>query len=438
MNGKADAATMRANWPRLFAFAQGGEWVEGSAYNLGTLQLILMSALAMPPGRYPEIETLARDLIDHLPWTVTPGDQLQVEWGDVQEPRLWSLHRRVAILTLATALVGDPTGKARSEIDRLTAAGLGNQWHFFCYRALWVFGAIAEPVPDLPVPDGFRTTAAGLTIHRGPNHLLQVHTPPWYGFDHSVYSGSDVRLWYDGKWVLDHPLGYMTRPPAQNTALLAGLGKMDAHEWSAVETPTGCIVTARTWGPAKPLASTRPNDPPPAFVEDHTRTITFEAPGRVTVSDHFKGVPPDRIDRYYTWEQNAINTRLALWEVVYHCFSEPVEVAPGVWEYTTPWGRLCRLTGPSGGVKLKTDSTNSGGGYWKPGELLGWQIRFLSDEPEVTIDTTMEVVGASPPPPPPPPPPLPPPPPPVWVEDSRVIVAEGAMTRTSLLTERKE
>ena len=162
-----------------------------------------------------------------------------------------------------------------------------------------------------------------------------------------------------------------------------------------------------TWSTAGPHTWPTYYDPPPAFVERYGRTVTYFAElQKLVVRDSFAGSDPlklPKFDRYYADVQKAIRNRPALWCVVWHCPVEPAAIDNG-YAWTTAGGQRVTLTYAAEGgtvraevVKTKCSSPpapdDTIGGYFSGAELAGWQIRLLSDDPQISIISTITVEG---------------------------------------------
>lgn len=419
-------ADMREAIRGYCAKAKGGEWIESSSYNLGTVQLLLLGAYAHGIEKYPDVATFAMELAEQLRWQLTPDLKDAVQWGDTQNPHdpQWSL--RVGLWGIVAGLTGDPGGHLRALIAAITDGKdpYPTYWSEL-YRVLWVYDPRPPAGPVVP-PTGFRVTgpAVGLAIHRGPNHLFACRFAGRTGVDHESEAFGDVRLWLNGEWVLGHPLGYGAFPEAHNAGLVAGLGAMTERTMTAVETPTGCTVTGRTSGPYF--------DPPyrvPSFLDGWEREVRFEAPNRLAVRDTFRGSVPDPTAYPASWPYvpDRIRKAPALWCAVYHAPVEPASVTGG-FTWTTLGGQRVTVTGPDG-ITEKVTRENTLGNFYDT--ELGWRVVFRSNATPAELVTTVAVGDVTPQPPPPPAP--------EWVEvgrSARTMFGDSHATETVLLERR--
>ncbi len=394
--GVVDGPAMRERIRDFCKMAQGGEWIESSEYNLGTLQLLLVGSTAIGIEEFPEVQSLLPQLAEQLRWQVTPDLADGVQWGDLQEPHDLHLHGRVAVMALICGMGGDKDGKLAALLARLTQERpIYPGYWVSLYRALWMFDpASLAKAGKLDEPQGLRVAkGTGLVIFRRPATLLQVHMPsppqPLY-IDHTVASFGDVRWWSGGEWVIDHPLGYGPGPQAANVGLLSGLGHLAERGLvSAKATADGCTIVGRTKGPRHlpPYY-----DPPPAFA-DWTREIQLTE-DRLKVTDRFAGRKPTRIDRYYPAEQESLKAALGLWVQVWHAPTQPTETADG-FSWTTKRGQRVQLATSAAKRLARKDAPGKTlDGNFHPDQLEGWQICFVSDEPQAEIVTTIRVQPA--------------------------------------------
>jgi hypothetical protein len=366
---------------RYCELARGGEWVESNEYNLGTLQLLLIGAYGLGEGELPEVDAVLKEAAIQQRWQITPDFTASTQWGDEQGRELF-LNYRVTLNAMFAGLVGDPQSGAL--VRKLTGDKPPYSAYWFTlYRALWCFDPSAL-TPTYAAPQGFRTTRIGLTIHRGNNYLCQIFGPTWNGVDHENATYPSVRMRRDGEWVLDHPQGYQGTAQTQNVPIMAGHCRMAHMETVAEETPTGCRVTWRTNGKL-------PNSWA-HFMNDFIRTIEFTAPSKIVVVDSFDGRKPTAEELWYGDLVEKTAKAPALWQVIYHAPVEPTVTETGV-TWQTLGGKTVTITaeGHERQIVIPTSTSPNLGGWFGPGELDGWQVRFLSDAPQAVIKTTVDV-----------------------------------------------
>ncbi len=386
-----NGATLADQWAAIARYceqAEGGEWVESSAYNQGTLSLAFLGASALGIGNFPPLAKLGRQVAASEAYKLTPDLKDAAEWGDESWPRDPERWARVGLLALLVGAGLDQDGQARKLIDDLTqGVPLYPTYWLDLYRALWVFDP-SSPVPKVKPAYGFRRFGVGLVTHRGPRHLLSVFGPGRQGVDHDVAHCADVRLYLGGEWVVDHPMGYDPHSDAVNAGAPAGLGKM----WqSGIVSAEGDLESCRVlWETSGGATWAGYYDPPPAFLKRYRRTIDFAAAtGKITVVDEFDGADPERLpkfDRYYADTQAAIRAREALWVVRWHAPTEPRAIDHG-FSWKTGRGRTVVLTHDATRSAVTKTTKENLRGYLSDAERTGWVIRLLSDVPRATIRT---------------------------------------------------
>lgn len=379
---------------RFCAQAEGGEWIESSAYNQGTLSLAFLGASALGIGNFPGLAKLGRDLARNEAFKLTPDFQDAAEWGDESWPRDPERWARMALMALLVGAGLDTEGQARKLIDDLTrGVPIYPTYWLDLHRALWVFDP-SSPVPAVPPSYGFRHFQVGLAVLRTKNQLLAVFGPGRPGVDHDVPHGADVRWYCNGSWVVDHPMGYEPHVNVANAGSPAGLGKMwNARIVAAKGDDTTCEVVWETSGPA-----TWPEyfDPPAPFLKSYRRTVQFDATAyKLAVTDVFDGSPPERLpkfDRYYADVQKQIQGRSALWVVRWHTPTEPKPIDHG-YRWTNPSGQTIELTHDAPRTRVVKVSKENVHGYLNDTERAGWMIELLADTPQATLRSWLGPAG---------------------------------------------
>lgn len=366
------------------ARSAGGEWIESSSYNPGTMSLLFMGAHAAGIASYPEVADLGRQVADFMPWTFTPDYQQVIEWGDDSWPRDRELWSRSALLSILIGSGLDTKSSGLVLLKTLTdnLNPYPPYWYDLC-RALYFYDP-RTPLPANPPapPTGTRVAeGVGIVLNRGPNHLLHINAPNVLGVDHALKHGADLKLWYKGEWVLDSPRGYEPGPDAVNAVLFSGLGPMWSHQFVAGN-PTDSGTFA-SWSTKGSYYQSDYYNPPPEFVKNYRREINFFSPRRIIVRDYFEGLDPKLMDvsRYYASDQAAIANRPGLWTVTWYCPTQPIETPRGYFWYT-PSGRRVNLAIALGrgrfSTKVVKNSEQPPGGYYDPNgkELDGWRIQI--------------------------------------------------------------
>lgn len=368
--------------------ASGGEFIEGEAYNLGTLKLLLSGAYGAGIERFPEVAALVPELAKQQLANLTPDLRSSYQWGDEENPGNLLLHKRVPLLAMLAGLTGD--AELHAAIDGLTADQTVKDYLFLGWRAIYFY----RP-PTTPKATGFlRAGGHGHFRYKRDAALFGCHFPERLGVDHAVKAFGDFRLYLDGEWVITHPMGYgglMVEGESHNADLFAGLSAMAEREVvNYRETPDGCEIVGRTHGPYYP----QPYWDAPGEFASGTRTLRYTFPGKVEVRDVFAGKPPERVERYRAADQKRM-AGAPLWQQVFHCPVEPT-MTPTGFEWKTAGGKTVKLTAKGERLNVSVRPVREAladqpGTYVRPEQLTGYQIRLASDEPACEMVTVIEV-----------------------------------------------
>lgn len=367
------------------AKAKGGEWIESGAYNLGTLQFLLMGCYAAGIENFPEVEKLVPDLAAQQLANLTPDFKQAVQWGDEENPREMHVHRRVALFGILIGLTGE--ARLQEALDKVLAGKQYKDVAHLSWRALYFYQPPKPAAGLLRVAEG-----NGHFRYKRDSSLVAIHFPKRLGVQHEVSYAADVQWYVDGEWVLSRTLGYglpAASGDAGNSPLVAGLSSMyDRGPLEWIETSSGCEISGGTRGGYYDPTYSRP---PPGFCE-HARRIVYRHPSTLIVSDSFKGSRPSAIERYRAADQATIKTA-PLWQQVWHCPVEPTRTATG-YAWKTAGGKTVTITTPTSAslVRLIDERALWGKNVtnFKASELK-WQIRFCSDEPTCDMTTFVEV-----------------------------------------------
>lgn len=370
---------------RYCEVAEGGEWIESGAYNLGTLPFLLMGAHAAGIEHFPELEKLIPDLAEQQLANLTPDFKQAYQWSDEENPREMHVHRRVALFGILIGLTGDE--RLQKALDAVLAGKQYKDVAHLSWRALYFY----QP-PKIPEPAGY------LRVSKGNGHfrykrdgaLIGVHFPRRLGVHHEAGYVCDVQWYLDGVWVLSRPLGYglpAVSGESGNSSVFAGLSSMwDRGPTDWKETTDGFEISGGTRGGYYDPTYSKP---PPGFVE-HSRKVVYRHPSTLIVSDSFKGGRP-ALDRYRAADQ-AIIKAAPLWQQVWHAPVEPTKTATG-YTWKTANGKTATLTIPMNAKASVVDEKAKWGkntSNFKASELK-WSIVLSSDEPSCVLTTTFEV-----------------------------------------------
>lgn len=394
-------AQMREAIKRFCILARGGEGTTAAGYNSGTNKVAMIGLFATGPENFPEVLEYLKQAAVQLQWDMLPDLSGTIKFGDTFADNKFPNTGYIAEAAMFAGLLGNKNDRALYEI-------LSKQqpWWIELYRVLWVIDVTNIPTEPYVAPTGFRSSpGVGLHICRGTNFLFECLTPQEMTvgpnnerLDHTGFHVTDFQLWWDGERVITHPIGYQQGQGAYNTVLFGGLsrefgppGEVMTIE-SAEKTPTGCKIVWRFKTVEAPYGI-------PPFVDDFTRTIEFTAPNKVSVVDHFNGHAPDLVnDPYWSspwrvWLADVVRKSPALWQSLYHTPVTPAPLATG-YTWRTTGGHDVTLTTGARNIVIKTTLENAspigGGGAYDPAQLVGSQVRLLSDDNTADLSATIE------------------------------------------------
>jgi hypothetical protein len=335
--------------------AAGGEWVESSDYNLGTLKLLVMGAegvrTATGVDHFPEVAQLEREAALASIYEFTPDLRQAYQWGDEEHPRELRLFKRVTLLGMLAGLTEhDPE--------------VGPYIHQFVLDLVKIYGFrgayAAEPTdrifyfynPYAPhrdwrtaLPPGYFAPGRGLLFyHNGWDSsasLFGAHSAPHSNEDHDVEFMGDFQLYRKHEWAITHPLGY--GGPAgggegTNSMLIAGLSSCResrgpiAHELD----PHGeyAYLAGNTHGQYYPGGYYAA---PPTFLHEWTRSLFYlpsseHSVDTIIVFDRVKADNPKTLPRFANYRSDdarKIKEALALKQWIIHSPVAPTETPEG-------------------------------------------------------------------------------------------------------------
>lgn len=421
-----DRATLRnAIAQYVTQLAEGGEWVEGSEYNPGTVRLLMMGAegvrTATDVDHFPEVTRFLKRAALRPIYTITPDRKQSVQWGDEQRPRqfrefLYSFQTTNAMLAGLTQ--GDPAvGPYIQQYvhDLTTLYGptgylSAEPWG----RAFYFFNPYAARADWRTLPRQFYAPGQGMMLLRNGwsvnSTLVEIHMPPQQlSVDHEVSYFGDFQIYRKGAWVLTHPLGYggpTLTGEGTNAMVLGSFSSMAEYKKvNAVELPadSSYAYISGTTGGQKSKAGTY--DPPATFLYEWTRTMLY-LPSADTHSDTL--VVFDRthaenpmglinFSRYRMKgpdEQTAIRTMPSVKQWVIHAPVEP-RLDPQHISWSTANSEITVSTLlPVAQNKLLYDEKPMWLDAVAPASERKWQVR-ITPATEAPWDTFLNVVQVS-------------------------------------------
>jgi hypothetical protein len=327
-----DRSTLRNAISEYVNMAAGGEWIEGTDYNLGTVRLLLLGAegvrTATGVNHFPEIAAWTPGAVLRPLHVITPDLKQSYQWGDTEHPGIFQ-GRLSAWQTTTGILAGIGDGRSapylQSLMTRLVAryGATGYQSAEPLARMFLVFNPYAADAPATELPRGWFAPGQGLLIVKSSWNdnasMFGAHMPAQQPYvDHQVSYLGDFQLYRNGAWAVTHPLTYGgpgLLGEGVNTLLHSGFGSMSEFrdvagaEWDA---EGSYAYVAGTTGGQK--YSDGYYQPPPTFLHEWTRSLVYlPANGpiadAIVVFDRSHAERPrdlPRFERYSTADRNTI------------------------------------------------------------------------------------------------------------------------------------
>lgn len=353
----ADDSTMRNTIKRFAELASGGEWIESSAYNMGTLKLLFagVEGLRTAAGKdyFPEItsqypyfaqlhlNSYAPDLKNFQQW----GDDEHHRHGAQAAPDFWPFHRIPFVLMLAGINQGNTMGQYIHQLGgELATAHMG---YSVDIRFIPLYNPYA-PVADwrnAPMPRGYTATGTGLSYMRDgwnpSGSFAAAMFPPPFRVDHPLLFPGFVTLYRKHEWALNWVNAYGGCTENYNSLLIAGLGAMDEFRGPLVQefAPDGSFgyVVGATGGQFNP---SNYYNPPPTYLHEYTRSVLYlpssnQQSDVMVLFDRVNARDPKTlplVDRYMSHDQARIKGASSLVQAVFHA-----PVAPSVETSSISW-----------------------------------------------------------------------------------------------------
>jgi hypothetical protein len=345
-----DRLTLRNCVRDYVEMAAGGEWIEGSEYNLGTVRLLLLGAAAVGIEHFPEVVAWQAHAAQRYTHLITPDLKQSFQWGDEQEP-----HKVRPPYWVASAMCFDSSDARQFVVDMTAQYGTAATPPLA--RSFLLFDPYGPTRTRDALPLIFNATGQGIVSARSSwqadaSHLM-THFPPTHpngGVDHGVTYFGDVQLYRQGSWALTHPITYggvTTTGEGANVMLLAGFGSSVESRIAdrLITAPGVFFVAGTTRGHVLSPAANYYKIPP--FLKEYTRTIEWrhaDAVDRITVTDTSDLDDPQLLanfTRYSAAMQTRIKSNpLRQWR--WHCPVVPT-ITGNVAEWPIPSG-MARLT----------------------------------------------------------------------------------------------
>lgn len=219
--------------------AAGGQWIESTAYNLQTTQVLHLGAyflrLATGVDHFPEVTALLPLQARHLMHEMTPDLKDTAQWGDNQDPHGLTIHDRLPLYAVVGGLAPDTAGAAMRQFEADVLATNGITFAIMGSPLYARYFYVANPyLPKSP----WREFAGSFFVTPGTGHVywrsslepsalfLHAFFPTFSkgAVDHYVNSFGDFRIYENGVWLQDHPIGYAPDARFANQAMVMNVG----------------------------------------------------------------------------------------------------------------------------------------------------------------------------------------------------------------------
>lgn len=432
----ADRTTMRNAIRQYVEMADGGEWIEGGEYNVGTTLLLARGYAAVRTAtqgdHFPEVAALLPRLAERQVYFTSPDLTQKIQWGDDQNPRgfvgrlfLWVQNSGV----MAGLTQGTREGLAvqRLVLDLFDKYGVtgyqsAEPWGQFFY--LFNPYATADSRRG-KLPKSWYAPGQGVSVWQDgwgeSDSQLFIHFPPGQlTVDHQVSYWGDFQLFRKGHWALTHPISYGTTQYARdanwadgvNSVIIAGLSSppwLGSSEvpYKRVKARQGgdnfLYVSGIQGGPYLPAPY---YDRPPVYLHESRRSILYlSSPGKesdtLVVHDRINAQNPsalEKFSRYPAYLQALVNSAPALKQWVIHTPSVP-SLLPGRIAWTTTGNQSAQVLTLLPASQTRTvldESVIYGEGSGSPivASERNWQVRVVPGSAS-QWDTFLNVVSVS-------------------------------------------
>jgi len=317
----ANFKTLRNTIAAYAKKAAGGQWMESSQYNLGTVQLLISGVEAinnyLGEDKFPEITALYPEIANAFVQELTPDFQDSYQWGDIQEAHdLWYYHRN-PLMSMVAGITKDPE----------VLYTIWDKFYFEYYPTICEGGVFlyADPYSTRKQPSGLSynySSGRGLAFY----HLGWDADDSFYGtqmfnhigVDHEMESLNNFVLYRNGGWALTTPVGYINLDdsPFSNTLMVSGaFGRVkEARGEIAFEAGDDYVYHVGTLGGA--VYESTYYQPPDETVHEWTRSTLFHHNidgsdsiivfDRVNADNPHTFVPQWKFDRYRDREKNRL------------------------------------------------------------------------------------------------------------------------------------
>lgn len=218
--------------------ASGSTWPVGSEYNCGDMSILLMGyemvKNATGQDHFPEVTNWMQSVPAGVIMETCPDFAQIAQWNDDEHatlPEAAVLKQRIVFCALAASVMGNTPEASylQAYMDTLQRLSLTLDPHGYGQSVLPRYYLFADPYSarvDWKKPLGLHYSADGTGLVRvysgwgAKDSLAHVQFNPTRGIDHEqITPSTDVRVYRNGEWVFNHPIGYgVFRSPHTNTA----------------------------------------------------------------------------------------------------------------------------------------------------------------------------------------------------------------------------
>ncbi len=372
----------------------GGEWMESSDYDQGTVALLALGVAAIRtavPGSDPfsDLAPFLEAAAAFNAALVTDDLAQGLQWGDTEHPREFAtrLFRRVGALGALAGVTQGSLGSAKAMglLDALgqrygtigsSAAEPLNRYYLtydpWAPRAAWNADATV------------RADGRGHLIARTNTTMFSVMMVPRTDVDHELLYLTNLQLYRNGEWAVTNPLGYggpAVEATAANGLVIAGLGAMTTRGPTRFE--SGNQWWAYTGATSGQFYAPPYYQPPPTFLNQWQRTVVYlqrNGVDHIVTVDWVDAQDPRALpdfNRYRPADQARISASGGLVQWLLHAPRQPNSVG-STWSWTTPGGEPVVVT-PVGYTPVATtisEQTLWAGNSAFHASELGYQLRL--------------------------------------------------------------
>lgn len=415
----ANDATLRNAISRFVQSAAGGQWIESSEYNIGTLKLLIIGTQGIKTAtgvdHFPEVTAYLKQAALSLINELTPDLEGAYQWGDNQGPRELYLLPRVTLLGMLAGLtqddpqVGPYVNEAIYELlDKHQLSG-GPWWRFFYLnnpyapRADWR-GAL---------PQTSYSPGVGVLFHHtgwsDNDSLFGAQMTNRVRVDHEVHFFGDFQLYRDGEWAVTHSLGYggpAVEGVTANSMMIGGLSSMINRGPVAQATAADGSWTYFAGTTNGVYYDSWHSFPPAEFLHEWTRSLFYlpssdKTSDTIIVFDRVNAEDPHDVpgfEGYLPADRDAINSAPALKQWIIHAPVVPT-VSSNAISWTTAGGQQVQVTTLGNGSFDRTvydeDQLWPSPAYYNYyASEKNYQVR-ITPKTEQQWDTFLNVVQAS-------------------------------------------